>query len=204
MATRRTRSLAIIGAIGLAALAGGLLASQTSGGRAENSQPARGHPAARVGQPAASRARVSTASAVQTTITINPDNGETFGPPPVKASPPLTAQQAWAQFIRSSTAGSGGTAIPSDVTAQLGLFTLPVGLSSECMGTECSNLTVQNGTTYTALNQLAYGYSSPGGTCGGSNPVNPAPPVPCTDWLFIDANTGHMIVGMEQLQPATP
>ena len=198
MATRRTRSLAIIGAIGLAALAGGLLASQASGGRAENSQP-RSHRAARVGQPAASRARVITASAVQTTIMINPDNGETFAPPPAKASPPLTAQQTWAQFIQQSTDGAGGTAIPSDVTAQLGLFTLPVGPSSGC-DNDCSNLTIQNGTAYTTLNQLAYGYSWPGGKCGGSNPVHPAPPVPCTEWLFIDANTGHMIVGMEQFQ----
>ncbi len=199
----RTRSLAIIGAVGLAALAGGLLASQASGGGAGNSQPAGSHRAAGVGQPAASRARVITASAVQTTITINPDNGETFAPPPAKASPPLTAQQAWAQFIKQSTDGAGGTAIPSDVTAQLGLFTLPVAPSSEC-DNDCGNLTIQNGMAYTALNQLAYGYSWPGGKCGGSNPVNPAPPVPCTEWLFVDANTGHMIVLTVQLQPATP
>jgi len=196
----RTRSLAIIAAVGLAALAGGLLASQISGGRAENSQP-RSHRATRVGQPAASRARVITASAVQTTITIDPHGGATFAPPPANASPPLTAQQAWAQFIRSSTVGSGGTAIPSTVTAQLGLFTLPIG--PDC-GTTCSGDPVQNGIAYRSLNQLAYGYSWPGGTCGGTNPVDPAPAVPCTEWIFIDANTGHMIVWMEQLQPATP
>ena len=196
---RQRRRFAIIGAIGLAALAGGLIASQTTGGRAENSQP-RSHRAVRVGQRAASRARAVTASAVQTTITINPDNGETFAPPPVKASPPLTEQQAWAQFIQHSTDGAGGTAIPSDVTAQLGLFTLPVVPSSEC-DNDCSNLIIQNGMAYTALNQLAYGYSWPGGKCGGSNPVNPAPPVPCTEWLFVDANTGHMIVLTVQLQP---
>jgi hypothetical protein len=84
----RTRSLAIIGAVGLAALAGGLLASQISGGRAENSQPARSHRAARGGQPAASRARVITASAVQTTITIDPQTGTTFAPPPANVSAP--------------------------------------------------------------------------------------------------------------------
>jgi hypothetical protein len=197
----RTRSLAIIGAIGLAALAGGLLASQISGGRAENSQPAGSHRAARLEQPAASRARVITASAVQTTITIDPHLGETFAPPPANASALLTAQQAWAQFIQSSTVGSGGTAIPSTVTAQLGLLTLPIG--PDC-GATCSGDPVQNGIAYRSLNQLAYGYSWPGGTCGGTNPVNPAPAVPCTEWLFIDANTGHMIDWTEQLQPATP
>ena len=138
-----------------------------------------------------------TASAVQTTITIDPHDGETFARPPSKASPPLTAQQAWAQFIQSSTTGSGGTAIPSTVTAQLGLLTLPIG--PDC-GATCSGDPVQNGIAYRSLNQLAYGYSWPGGTCGGSNPVNPAPPVPCTEWLFIDANTGHMIDWTEQLQ----
>jgi hypothetical protein len=185
---RRTRSLVIIGAIGLAALAGGLLASQTGGGRAENSQPAHSHRAAGVGQ---------------TTITIDPHLGETFAPLPANAAsaaPALTAQQAWAQFM-SSTTGSGGTAIPSNVTAQLGLLTLPVG--PDC-GATCSGDIVQHGIAYRSLNQLAYGYSSPGGTCGGSNPVNPAPPVPCTEWIFIDANSGHMIDWTEQLQPATP
>jgi hypothetical protein len=204
----RTRSLAIIGATGLAALAGGLLASQISGSHAKNSQP-RNHRAAHVrqpaashvGQPAASRARVITASAVRTTIAIDPHVGTTFAPPPANVSAAaLTAQQAWAQFIQSSTTGSGGTAIPSTVTAQLGLFTLPIG--PDC-GPTCSGDPIQNGIAYKALNQLAYGYSWDGGTCGGSNPVNPAPPVPCTEWLFIDANTGHMTAWTVQLQPAT-
>lgn len=72
-----------------------------------------------------------TASAVQTTITIDPHYGATFAPPPVNVSAPaLTAQQAWAQFIQSSTVGSG-TAIPSTVTAQLGLFTLPIQTAAQ-------------------------------------------------------------------------
>ncbi len=193
---RQRGKFVIIGAIGLAALAGGLLASQTGGGRAENSQPARSHRAARVEQPAASRARVITASAVRTTITLDPHYGATFAPPPANAAPALTAQQAWAQFIQQAS-GSSNTAIPSTVTAQLGLFTLPIG--PDC-GTTCSNDPVQNGIAYTALNQLAYGYSSPGGTCVRGNSVTVLPDVPCTDWVFVDANTGHMIVGMSQPQ----
>jgi len=196
MNTRRPRSLAIIGSVGLAALAGGLLASQASGGRAGNSQAAHSHRAARAGQPAAGRARAVTASAVQTTITLN-DYGATFAPPPATASPPLTVQQAWAQFIQSSAVGSGGTEIPSGTTAQLGLFTLPVGPAADCGG--CSKLIVQNGTAYSALNQLAYGYSDQS-TCVSGNDIHPLPPSPCTQWWFIDANTGHMIVGMEQFQ----
>src|SRR5262245_22775994 len=145
MVTRQARSAAIIGAIGLAALAGGLLASHISGGHAKNSQPGNhravhvrqpaashvgqpaashvGQPAAsHVGQPAASRARALTVSAVRTTVTLNA-HGATFAPAPANVSAPaVTAQQVWAQFIKSSTEGSGGTAIPSTVTAQLGLF----------------------------------------------------------------------------------
>jgi hypothetical protein len=195
---RQRRRFVIIGAIVLAALAGSLLAVHARGGRAENSQSALSHRAARGEQPAASGARVTTASAVQTTITINP-HGETFAPPPANASPLLTAQQAWAQFIQSSTVGSGGTAIPSGTTAQLGLFTLPVGPSSGCGTTNCNNLIVQNGTAYTTLNQLAYGYSYRS-TCVSGNDIHPLPASPCTQWWFIDANTGHMIVGTEQLQ----
>jgi len=154
-----------------------------------------------MGQHAASRARAITASAVQTTITLN-DYGATFAPPPANASPPLTVQQAWAQFIQSSTVGSGGTAIPSGTTAQLGLFTFAVGPSSGCGTTNCNKLIVQNGTAYSALNQLAYGYSYQS-TCVSGNDIHPLPPSPCTQWWFIDANTGHMIVGMEQFRAAS-
>src|SRR5215472_17240253 len=105
----RRRNLAIVGAIGLAALGGGLFAAQTS------SRPA----------------VANTISSVSNTIKINA-NGETFAPPPANAAPALTAQQAWAQFIQSSTVGSGGNAIPSGTTVQLGLFTFAVGPSSGC------------------------------------------------------------------------
>ena len=149
-------------------------------------------------QASAVRAQAITASAVQTTVTLN-DYGATFAPPPANASPPLTVQQAWAQFIQSSTVGSGGTAIPSGTTVQLGLFTFAVGPSSGCGTTNCNKLIVQNGTAYSALNQLAYGYSYRS-TCVSGNDMHPLPPSPCTQWWFIDANTGHMIIGMEQFQ----
>jgi hypothetical protein len=170
---RRSRSFAIVGAIGLAALAGGLFAAQTS------SRPA----------------QATTISSVSNTITINATYGETFAPPPANAAPALTAQQAWAQFIQTSTVGSGGTAIPSGTTAQLGLFTLPVGPAADCGG--CSKLIVQNGTAYTALNQLAYGYSYPS-TCVGGNDINPLPATSCTQWIFLDADTGQLIVMTSQ------
>jgi hypothetical protein len=39
---------------------------------------------------------------------------------------------------------------------------------------------------------------------GSHYAVNPAPAVPCTDWIFVDADTGHMIAWMEQVQAAGP
>src|SRR5262249_26169114 len=157
-------------------LTAGLFAVQTSSGRAE----------------------AITATAMSTTSTIDPHYGATFAPPPTNAASTavLTAQQGSAQFTQQAS-GSSDTAIPSSVTARLGLFTLPVG--PDCSAT-CSNLTAQNGTAYTALNALAYGYSWPGGMCARGNDINPLPDSPCTERIFVDANTGHMIVWMRQYQ----
>src|SRR5215469_2921796 len=59
------------------------------------------------------------------TITIDPQIGEIFTAAPASATPKLTAQQAWARFMRHI--GSARTFIPSGVHVQLGLLTLPVG-----------------------------------------------------------------------------
>jgi hypothetical protein len=139
----------IMGALGLAVLAASLFAVLTSIGRAE----------------------AITMSPVSTLITIDAHYGATFAAPPSNAAPALTAQRAWAQFTQQAS-GSSNTAIPSSVTAQLGHFTLPVG--PDC-GASCSNLTVQNGTAYTALNELAYGYSWPGGMCSRGNDITQLP-----------------------------
>jgi hypothetical protein len=169
---RHRRMLIIVGVIGLAVLTGGLLAAQTGGDRAE----------------------AMTVSVVSNTITIDPYGGATFAPPPPNAAPAMTAEQAWAQFMEQS--GSSHTTIPVSVTVQMGLFTLPFG--PDC-GAECSKLTVQNGIAYTVLNQLAYGYSWPS-TCSYGNDTHPQTDRPCTEWIFLDANTGHRTVWSDQLQ----
>jgi hypothetical protein len=134
-------------------------------------------------------ARASTTNGdVTTTIAIDSVVGETFAPPPSSAQTSLTAQDAWAQY--AALAGSSVTTIPSTVTVQLGLLTLPVGPAS-APGT--SGLTTSNGEAYTALNELAYGYSwhscpvimLPGASVSPGNP--------CIEWLFLDANTGQQI-----------
>lgn len=131
--------------------------------------------------PAHALARSAT---VRTTITINPQIGQTFAPAPASAAPELTAQQAWARFMRHLGAH---TAIPPGIRVHLGLYTLPAG-SRGPGGTE----------TYIDHDQLAYGYSSPS-RCETLNPrLLPPPNARCIFWTFLNANTGSQIVSTYQ------
>jgi len=130
---------------------------------------------------------IGRAHSMLATIKIN--SAVTFAAPPSDAMPALTALQA----LRRSEAHLGArrlAAIPPGLSVKLGLLTLLVG--PNC-GVECHGLIVKNGLAYQTLNELAYGYNGPS-TCVGGNPINPVPPHPCTEWEFVDANTGHMII----------
>jgi hypothetical protein len=162
---RQRRIYVIVGALGAAALAGGLSAALAG----------------------SNHAGATRATPVSATITVSPGLNETFAPPPADAAPAMTAEQAWANW--ETNAGATNTSIPSNTTVQLGLFTLPVG--PDC-GFECENGNiVQGGMVYSALNQLAYGYSSSICPAGSSLPATQ-----CTEWIFLDANTGEMINGV--------
>src|SRR5712692_9229466 len=128
------------------------------------------------GTPARVRAR--DAPAVTATITIDPTIGETFAPAPAGARPALTAQQAWAKYTQVNTSYRH-PAIPSNVTAHLGLLTLPTG---------------PNGTgPYTVHNELVYGYSWHRCPVSMNPRVKKLPPNPCIEWNFLNANTGRQI-----------
>jgi len=154
----------ILGALGLAALVGGLFLGLTG---SSNAQAVRAAP-------------------VSTTITIDPSINETFAPPLANAAPAMTAQQAWAKFENNN--GATVTTIAPNTSVQLGLLTLPVG--PDC-GAECQGLIIQNGIAYTALNQLAYGYTWSNCPAGSTLPA-----IQCTHWIFLDANRGVMIDGV--------
>lgn len=157
------------------------------------------------------------AATVPATVIISAGVGETFAPAPASATPVLTAQQAWQRY--SEHLGSSVTTIPSSVTARLGLFTLEAAPADD---PEATGLPKSNGKAYTALNQLAYGYSwhscppvmhapsiTPRATTTQSAPARPstasepasAPRLrtPCIAWLFLDANNGRMIVQTWQM-----
>jgi hypothetical protein len=126
-------------------------------------------------------ARAYTASAVTATITVDPQVGETFAPAPADAAPALTAQQAWANYTQVDTSYSD-SAIPSNVTVQLGLLTLPLG--PEGPG---------GAKAYTAQNQLVYGYSWHNCPASRNPNMQTLPPNPCIEWNFLDASTGRQI-----------
>jgi hypothetical protein len=124
-------------------------------------------------------------------IAIDPQIGETFAPAPASAAPKLTGQQAWERYMRHLA--DPRTGIPRGTQVQLGLLTLPVG-PANLPGT--SGLPKSNGKAYTALNELAYGYSSPtsGSGCATLNPrLTPPRDARCISWTFLTADTGVQI-----------
>jgi len=126
------------------------------------------------------------ATVVRKTITIDAEVGEIFAPAPQSAKPRLTAQQAWARYMRQ-LGDPHHAALPSFIRAQLGLLTLPIGPSGPG-GSEA----------YTAHNELTYGYSTPSG-CVTTNPRVMFPRnARCIRWEFLDANTGREIEGTWQ------
>ena len=120
--------------------------------------------------------------------TIRIGSGVEFAPAPPGAVPAMTARQAWAKF----SGGGRHKAISAGTTMQLGLLTAPIG---PYCGLECDGHPVRDGIAYTALNQLAYGYS------WRAFPHRHLKP---RDWIFLDANTGHMIIGVLAREPGSP
>jgi len=108
-----------------------------------------------------------------------------FAPTPPGAVPAMTARQAWARFSR----GEGSPATSPGSTVQLGLLTMPIG--PDC-AKECAGHPVRDGIAYTALNQLAYGYSWL---------AFPHRHLKNRNWIFLDANTGKMIIGALAREP---
>jgi hypothetical protein len=129
-------------------------------------------------------ARAGGTLAVRTTIILDPYNrGEVLAPPPADAAPAMTAQEAV-----DASAGRH-VSIPDYVTVQLGLFTLPVG--PDCGPEYEHNNIVRGDMVYSWLNKLVYAFSRRVCPAGSDRPV-----WQCTQWDFIDANTGKYIGGL--------
>jgi len=141
-------------------------------------------------------AHAVTVSPVKDTIVVNAASGSTFAPAPTGASPALTAERAWADYVKVA---GGSTSIPSVANVQLGFVTWPSGLAD---APNAGSETISNGVAYLALNELAYGYSEPSpcppqnniATPGESSAASSSSSGSCIDWLFVDANTGQQIM----------
>jgi hypothetical protein len=125
------------------------------------------------------RPHAHSGSAMTATITIDSDIGETFGPAPATAKPALTAQQAWTGRTHVS---HRRPVIPSGVSAHLGLLTLPIGPTGPG-GAE----------TYTAHDELVYGFSWHSCPVSRNPKVRRLPRNPCVEWNFVNASTGRQI-----------
>jgi hypothetical protein len=142
---------------------------------------------------------------VRVTVTIDPQIGM-FAPAPSGVSPKLTALQAFKRYERVGEVRQVPS-VPANVTAKLGLLTVPVG-PADAPG--ASKLTKENGIAYTALNQLAYGYSwhrcpafSEPASSVAPSPTASSTANPCIEWNFVDANTGKQIIETFQVPPGT-
>jgi hypothetical protein len=130
------------------------------------------------------------ASSVSSTIVINSAVGITFAPAPQSAAPALTADQAWSSYAQANNAT---TAMPTSLTVQIGLLSVPVGTDDG--SADMSALPKSNGMAYMVLNELVYGYSSPASPCPPSrNPRVTTAPGMCLDWTFLDAKTGKFVI----------
>lgn len=122
-----------------------------------------------------------TAAEVGATIVLDPPyNYTTFSPPAPGQEAAITANAALALFKTVAP----DFIVPADASAQLGLYTVssPSG-------------------EYAYKDQLAWGFSwhqCPTAAEARHANVTIAPDDPCTFWLFLDANTGEMLVAHYQ------
>src|SRR5215470_19658540 len=186
----RRRALAFAGA-GVAMLAVGVIAARVSLAVAHAKSPASAH--AGTGP----RAHGPAASSAPGVIVVDRSVGDTFTQAPASAAPALTAAQAWARYAQMD---GGRSTIPAGISSQLGLVSVPVGPANPDDPDQAS-LIISNGVAYRVLNELAYGYSSPAGSCPWSrNPNNPGPiGKSCVRWTFLDADTGQLIEETSQI-----
>jgi hypothetical protein len=118
-----------------------------------------------------SREPVPSLTSMSFIITLDPPmNTETFAPPG-NAKSDLTAEEALAAFQKVDAEFE----LPVDATSQLGFYTASVGDG-----------------TYRFQDRLAWGFTWQ--QCAQpQHDVSPDTVLPCTKWLFLDANTGEML-----------
>jgi hypothetical protein len=102
---------------------------------------------------------------------FNLNDGELFTPESAdEVHPSLSATGAWVTYATQNHARINRDHVPPGTTSELGVFTDGGGRQ-----------------------HIAYVYLTPNSYPELIGTVRPDPPVPCTQWLTLNANTGEMI-----------
>jgi hypothetical protein len=117
---------------------------------------------------------------VASTLFLDPPENELSFAPPGNATPTLTSDEA----IKSFQNVNPEFQLPDEATVALGLYSAAVGDG-----------------TYRYKDRLAWGYSWQQCARPRAQP-SPDTVIPCTLWLFLDANTGEMLEATWQKQEA--
>ncbi|HWB66187.1 MAG TPA: hypothetical protein VG708_05100 [Mycobacteriales bacterium] len=131
------------------------------------------------------------ATAVDSTTVLDTSDGLTLAPPTDaigSISPQLSADAAWAKY--AAAAGVTEPTVPAGLSVQLGSLTLPVSIYVPA--SEQTNV---------VNHELSYAYSLPGVGCQTTLPSQAASGTECTEWTFLDANTGEHVLTMFQPNP---
>ncbi len=133
----------------------------------------------------------TTATPVSVQRVIDATIDLTMSPPSSSTSRGLLSPDAaWALYAAS--AGYSEPTVPSRLTVIVGNLTEPVNSSAP-----------QPQWQYAAQNELTYAYFMPNVGCLHSGPPLPEDQAGCTEWTFLDANSGaHVLTDYVPTDPA--
>jgi hypothetical protein len=126
--------------------------------------------------------------ATQTDVTVNLPDSEILVPDSSNGSPQLSSSAAWSLY--QAQMGSTSSSIPSSVSEiVLGDLSIPVDPQD-----------LAEDQTFTVHDQFAYGYKLPNSCApitfpSSSDENQSSEPTPqlCTEWVFLNANTGSAL-----------
>lgn len=128
-------------------------------------------------------------------IDISPEVGLVFRPTTDVPAAALSPREAWARYIRHMHHKK--TRIPAGVRVQYGsLSCATCNLINTHSRFPCPG---RGAFDWSCIHVRSYGYSLANTGCLNSNPnYSPPPHLQCTEWTFLNAFTGHMILGAWQ------
>lgn len=138
----------------------------------------------------------STPAPAQAPIVIDSDDGLIFRPSADVPARALSPEEAWSRYVRHSHGRK--TRIPASVRVRYGRLSC-----AHCNLTDTHDRTPCGKSAglfnWSCIQVRSYGYSLPNTGCLNTNPnFSPPPHLRCTEWTFVSAFTGRMIIGTWQ------